>query len=75
MKHTLLISALLVTFGLVACDRPTVVAVPAAPVLVPVPGPAGPAGAQGNDGITGATGKTGENTTVIVTPPAPAPAN
>lgn len=94
MKHTLLISAVLATLSLAACERGTVVNVPPAPVSVP--GPAGPTGAtgatgdqgatgsvgnqgnqgnQGNDGTQGATGKTGSGTTVIVTPPASAPAN
>jgi hypothetical protein len=84
MKTTMLISALLATLSLGACDRPTVVAVPATPVAVPVPGPAGPTGAtgdtgatgnQGNDGNTGATGKSGSGTTVVVMPTASAPAN
>jgi len=81
MKYTLLISTLLATLSLGACDRPTVVAVPVAPVAVPVPGPAGPTGATGstgatgNDGNTGATGKPGSGTTVVVIPPASAPAN
>lgn len=82
MKYTMLISALLATLSLAACDRPTVVNVPATPVAVP--GPAGPTGAtgsqgatgiQGNEGNKGATGKTGDNTTIIVMPPASAPAN
>lgn len=82
MKHTMLISALLATLALAACDRPTVVNVPATPVTVP--GPAGPTGAtgsqgatgtQGDEGSKGATGKTGDSTTVIVMPPASAPAN
>jgi hypothetical protein len=82
MKHTMLISALLATLALAACDRPTVVNVPATPVAVP--GPAGPTGAtgsqgatgtQGDEGSKGATGKTGDSTTVIVMPPASAPAN
>lgn len=80
MKHSLLISALLATLALAACDRqPTVVNVPAVPVAVP--GPAGATGATGATGSTGytgatgdtgATGKTGGGTTVIVTPAAPA---
>lgn len=86
MKNSILIAALLATLSLVACDKPTVVNVPA--VNVPVPGPAGPQGATGstgstgdvgstgsqgatgNTGNTGATGKPGEGTTVIVVPPA-----
>lgn len=89
MKRTLLISALLATLSLAACDRPTVVNVPATPVAVP--GPAGPQGAtgsqgetgsqgatgyQGNEGIQGETGQSGDGTTVIVVPAeAAAPAN
>ena len=74
MNRTMLISALLATLSLAACDKPTVVNVPATPVVVPaapvvVPGPAGATGA------TGATGKSGDGTTVIVMPPASAPAN
>ena len=46
MNHTLLISALLATLSLAACDRPTVVNVPATPVAVP--GPAGPQGEAGS---------------------------
>jgi len=74
MNRSILISALLASLGLVACDRPTVVNVPAAPTAVP--GPAGPQGATGNQGNTGATGRTGDGTTLIVVPPAAsAPAN
>ena len=76
MKSSILISAVLATLSLAACDKPTVVNVPATPVAVP--GPAGPQGATGNtgsDGMKGDTGKPAESTTVIVTPPpAPAPA-
>lgn len=83
MKSSILFAALLTCLSLAACDRPTVVTVPA--VNVPVPGPAGPQGAtgdtgsageaggtgsQGPTGNTGATGKTGEGTTLIVIPPA-----
>lgn len=86
MNRTLLIAALLLPLGLMACDRPTIVNVP--PAAEPVPGPPGPTGAtgnqgnQGNDGRTGdtgsqgtegtpgATGRTGDGTTVIVVPPA-----
>lgn len=70
MNRSTLILALLATLGLGACDRPTVVNVPATPVAVP--GPAGPQGATGNQG---STGKSGEGTTVIVMPAASAPAN
>ncbi len=77
MKSLILISAVLATLGLAACDKPTVVNVPATPVAVPVavPGPAGPQGATGNtgsDGMKGDAGKLAESTTVIITPP-PAP--
>jgi hypothetical protein len=83
MKRTLLISALLATLSLVACDRPTVVNVPATSVAVPGPaGPQGEAGSQGatgyqgNEGIQGETGQSGDGTTVIVVPAeAAAPAN
>ena len=68
MNRSILISALLATLSLAACDRPTVVNVPAAPAAVP--GPAGPPGATGNPGSKGETGKSGEGATVIVTPPA-----
>ena len=86
MNRTLLITTLLATLGLAACDNPTVVNVPATPVAVP--GPAGPQGEtgsqgatgyQGNEGVqgeTGETGKTGDGTTVIVVPAeAAAPTN
>ena len=89
MNHTLLISAVIATLSLAACDRPTVVTVPVAPVAVP--GPAGPQGAtgdqgatgsqgatgyQGAEGVQGETGQTGDGTTVIVVPAeAAAPAN
>lgn len=82
MNRSILISALLATLAFAACDKRTVVNVPetpSAPVApVVVPGPAGPQGApgnQGNEGSPGATGKPGESGTVIVMPPASAPAN
>ena len=76
MKNSLLMLALLATLGLVACDRPTVVTVPAATVVVPGPaGPPGPSGDQGATGSQGATGKAGEGTTVIVMPAASSPSN
>ena len=82
MKHVVLVSALIATLSLVACDKqPTVVNVPAATVAVPgpagpqgeagVPGDKGVQGNQGYDGNKGDTGKAGEGTTVIVVPPAP----
>lgn len=81
MNRLLLISAVVATLSLAACDKPTVINVPAP---VAVPGPAGPQGNTGNTGNTGSTGSTGgqgetgkagEGTTVIVTPAASAPAN
>jgi hypothetical protein len=68
---------LVIALGLSACEKPTVVNVPAATVAVP--GPAGPPGAQGNqgnqgkDGTKGDAGKPGDATTVIVVPPEPTP--
>ena len=77
MNRSMLILALFSALSLVACDRPTVVNVPATPATVP--GPAGPQGATGNQGTAGsagAPGKTGDSTTLIVMPPAAsAPAN
>lgn len=76
MNHSMLILTMFGALSLSACDRPTVVNVPATPVAVP--GPAGPQGATGGEGAagsTGATGKSGDGTTVIVMPPASAPAN
>jgi len=57
MNRSLLISALLATLSLAACDKPTVVNVPAP--AAPVPGPAGPQGATGTQGETGSQGATG----------------
>ena len=70
MKHSMLLSALLATVVLAACEKPTVVNVPSptpAPVAVPVPvpvpvavpGPAGPQGATGSPGATGTPGADG----------------
>jgi hypothetical protein len=80
-NRAMLISALFVALSLSACDRPTVVNVPATPVAVPGPagatgdtGTKGDTGTQGDTGTKGDTGKSGDGTTVIVTPPA-APAN
>ncbi|WP_295446804.1 hypothetical protein [uncultured Thiodictyon sp.] len=74
MNHSILITALILGFGLVACDKPpTVVAVPTA-----VPGPAGPQGAtgdQGAKGTTGAPGRKGETgkpgDTILLEPATP----
>jgi len=57
MNRSLLISALLATLSLAACDRPAVVTVPASTVAVP--GPAGPQGPTGSPGETGSQGATG----------------
>lgn len=57
MNRSLLISALLATLSLAACDKPTVVNVPATPVAVP--GPAGPQGETGSQGATGYQGNEG----------------
>lgn len=57
MKHSILFAALIATLSLAACDKPTVVNVPA--TNVPVPGPAGPQGATGSTGSTGDVGSTG----------------
>ena len=76
MQRPLLMATIFATVAVAACDKPTVVNVPATPVTVPVPvavpGPAGPTGASGS---TGATGKPGDSTAIIVIPPASAPAN
>ena len=71
MKNSLLLAALIATFGLAACEKTVVTPPVAAPVVV-VPGPAGPAGATGATGYdvykgeAGADGKTGD--TVLVVP-------
>ena len=73
MNRSILLSALLAALSLTACEKPTVVNVPASsttavPVPVPVPGPAGPQGA------TGDPGKPGSSTVIVVEPAASAPA-
>ena len=57
MNRSILISALFVALSLSACDKPTVVNVPADTVVVP--GPAGPAGEAGKTGDQGNQGKAG----------------
>ncbi len=57
MNRSILISVLFATLSLVACDKPTVVNVPAETVVVP--GPAGPAGDPGVQGNTGNQGDPG----------------
>jgi hypothetical protein len=56
MKHYLLTALMLTAFGLAACDKPTVVNVPAPEAI---PGPAGATGATGATGDQGNTGNTG----------------
>ena len=82
MKISLIALPLVAILGLAACEKPTVVNVPADTVVVPAqPGPAGPAGPSGSAGATGDTGRTGStgatgatgstgDTTIII--PAPA---
>ncbi len=57
MNYSILFVALVAVFGLSACEKPTVVNVPATPAAVP--GPAGPQGATGTQGDTGTQGATG----------------
>ena len=57
MKLSPLFVVLVTVLGLSACDKPTVVNVPAEKESVP--GPAGPPGATGGQGATGNTGDTG----------------
>ena len=73
MNRSMLIAALVAAVGLAACEKPTVVNVPATPVAVP--GPAGPSGTPGTPGTPGQPGRPGDSTTVIVVPPASAPSN
>ena len=75
MNRSILISALLAALSLTACEKPTVVNVPATsttavPVPVPVPGPAGPQGATGEPGKPGSS----TSTVIVVDPSASAPA-
>jgi Collagen triple helix repeat (20 copies) len=91
MNRSTVLFTLIGVAALSACDRPTVVNVPPPPTVV-VPGPPGAPGAtgstgsqgtqgvegnQGAQGTQGTQGKPGDSTTVIVMPPAsaPAPAN
>ena len=66
MNHTLLTLSLLGALSLAACDKPTVVNVPAAPAATP--GPAGPAGATGATGATGSQGDAGKPGDAAPTP-------
>jgi hypothetical protein len=66
MKTPLLLASLMLTVGLVACERPAVVTTPVVvPVPVPAPGPPGPAGEAGKPGQPG-------ESTIVVLPGAPA---
>lgn len=75
MNNFILAASIVGLLGLSACDKPTVVNVPAETIIVPVPGPAGPAGAtgetgqSGDAGIQGKTGEASGDTTIIITPP------
>ncbi|MBT9492911.1 MAG: hypothetical protein IV107_11325 [Paucibacter sp.] len=73
MKNTVLLASLLLSLGLTACEKPTVVNVP--PPAAPVAGPAGPAGQTGQPGPQGASGAQGDTTVIVVTPPASAVQN
>ena len=61
--RTILLSALFAALSLTACDKPTVVNVPADTVVVPVPGPAGAPGEPGKTGDQGTQGNTGNTGT------------
>ena len=54
MKYSILLTALLATIGLSACEKTVVT-----PAASTVPGPAGATGASGSTGMTGSTGATG----------------
>ena len=76
MNRSMLIAALVAAVGLAACEKPTVVNVPATPMAVPGPaGPSGTPGTPGTPGTQGQTGRPGDSATVIVVPPASAPSN
>lgn len=66
-RSMLMMTALLATLSLGACEKPTVINVPAPEA---VPGPAGATGATGATGEKGTTGTSSESSTVIVMPPA-----
>ena len=76
MKTSIVILSLTSILGLVACEKPTVVNVPADTVVLPSePGTAGPAGETGATGATGAagspgsTGAPGSDATIVIPPP------
>jgi hypothetical protein len=58
MNQYILITLMLATLGLAACDKPTVVNVPPPESI---PGPAGEQGVQGNQGDTGVRGIPGND--------------
>lgn len=58
MNRSIIMSLLIATLGLVACDKPVVVNVPEDKVVVP--GPAGPAGQTGEQGTQGVSGNKGD---------------
>jgi Collagen triple helix repeat (20 copies) len=61
MNRSILVSTLFLALSLTACDKPTVVNVPAATIAVPGPaGPAGETGAKGDVGTKGNTGNQGD---------------
>ena len=77
MNKYILIALMLSAVGLAACDKPTVINVPAPEAIPGPPGATGATGATGEQGNTGNqgdtgeqgdTGKTGDGTTVIVVP-------
>ncbi len=72
MNNFILTASIIGLLSLTACDKPTVVNVPAETVVVPVPGPAGPAGATGDTGAQGKTGEASGDTTIIIAPAEPA---
>lgn len=89
MKLLTLTAAAVLALSLSACEKPTVVNVPAETVVVPVPGPAGATGATGSsgdagvqgetgrsgaEGVQGEPGKSGGDTTIIIPAPEAAPA-
>jgi Collagen triple helix repeat (20 copies) len=57
MKYSILVAAVLAAVALSACEKPSVVVVPA--TTAALPGPAGPQGATGDAGTAGSSGATG----------------
>ena len=76
MNAPILLSVFALSLSLVACDKPTVINVPAPAAVAGPAGPQGVSGTSGADGMKGDTGKAGDGTTLIVVQPAAsAPAN